>query len=78
MSYVAGTSGMAHLGVPDDGPRVQCDAEGGCSMVVRMRPGRVPPMWFLDGRPPPGWKGTRHGPGLRRDFCPEHKSEAKP
>lgn len=76
MSYFAGTSGMAHLGVLDAGPRVTCDSDDGCDAVVRLKPGRLPPMWFMDGRPPPGWKGSRREGGPRLDWCPKHKDKA--
>ncbi len=77
MSYIAGTSGLAHLGIPDGGPRVRCDHASGCEQVFTLKPGRVPPVWFLDGRPPPGWTGAR-GSGWRLDYCAAHKPEPAP
>lgn len=37
--------------------------------------GRVLPLWFQEGRVPPGWR-THTEDGKRRDWCPNHKHEA--
>lgn len=72
MTYHSGTSGLGHIGIPDDVPRIVCD---GCGRVHRIAQGRPPPTWFLDGKAPKGWRRDREelsgGRLRRRDFCPE-------
>lgn len=68
MSYRAGTRGMAALGIPDADARVTCDD---CGEVLPVGPfRRGPPLWLLDGRAPPKWRGGRRPDGTRWDRCP--------
>lgn len=71
MSYHAGIGpGMARLGLTPMEPHVQCD---GCERAIHVLPVGTcaPPAWFLDGNPPPRWRGLRAHDGSRRwDLCP--------
>lgn len=67
MSYRAGVGpGMRKLGLEPTSPRVICD---GCGAVCVI--GDFPPRWFLNHKPPRGWRGLRMDDGTRRwDLCP--------
>lgn len=70
MSYYCGIGpGMASA---PRHPAIVCD---GCGLERPVAPGRphvVPPAWFLDGKPPPGWRGLRVHDGSKRwDLCPD-------
>jgi hypothetical protein len=56
------------LGADDPRPRIICDGCGTIWLVPAF-----PPMWFLDGKPPRGWRGTleeRDGEAVvRKDWC---------
>ncbi len=65
MTYFCGMSFPGYR----DTPRIVCD---GCGLVHRIPTDRPPPTWFLDGRPPPGWRGVRDD-AFRRDYCPRCK-----
>lgn len=70
MSYQIGIGGgMERLGFSPRDPAIVCD---GCGMVRRVVGPRSmgPPKWFLDSKPPPGWKGERSG-DKRFDYCPQ-------
>jgi hypothetical protein len=77
MSYRAGIGGgMARLGFEPRDPHIVRD---GCGMVRRLdgRTSWAPPAWFLNGKPPPGWGGTRSADGTARtDYCPRCKLAA--
>lgn len=71
MTYRAATYGLAHLGISDGEARHICDGCGAERLILSGN--RVaPPGWFLQGKPPPGW---RHGPKIenaaRRVYCPQ-------
>lgn len=66
MSYQIGIGGgMEPLGFSPRDPAIVCD---GCGMVRRVVGLRSmgPPKWFLDGKPPPGWKNEGSF-----DYCPK-------
>jgi len=72
MGYRAGIGPMLAVmaSVKCDGPHILCD---GCGLVYQCEWGnRVPPRWFLDGEPPPGWRQTRTEV-TRTDLCPRCK-----
>jgi hypothetical protein len=75
MSYRVGIGGgMARLGFVPNDPHIVCD---GCGTVRRLdgQASRAPPAWFLSGKPPPGWSGTRSKDGTSRtDYCPRCKT----
>jgi hypothetical protein len=63
VSYRAGIG--AKLGHEPGEPHIICD---GCGATVTVT---WPPRWFLDGKPPRGWRGLRMADGSRRwDLCP--------
>lgn len=68
MSYRCGieASLASIMGVEPGGPRVTCD---GCGARVMVRTDRLPPMWLLDNKAPPGWKMTKDADGKRTDLC---------
>ena len=67
MSYRAGIGpGMVRLGYTPQEPHVVCD-ECGKRRTIQTRKSWAA-QWFLDGKPPPGWKGTRKD-GQRADYC---------
>ena len=76
MTYYPGTTGLGPLGIPDDGPRIVCDVDG-CGRVYRLREGRMPPAWFLDGKPPPGWQRAKINIP-RLDRCAQCKRAGRP
>ena len=49
MSYLAGTRGLDHIGIPSGPPRILCD---GCERVFTLSSDRAPPAWFLADKPP--------------------------
>lgn len=67
MSYRCGIG--AGMGLKPGGPVIICD---GCGLEFPLDRGpRIPPAWFLDGKPPRGWRGLRMADGSRRwDLCP--------
>ena len=67
MSYRCGIgAGMRKLGLEPGGPVIICD---GCGLEYPVPP--WPPKWFLDHKPPRGWRGLRKHDGTRRwDLCP--------
>lgn len=68
MSLRSGSHGLAHLGIPDDDPRLICDW---CGMALYARAGAGgPPRWLLSGKPPKGWRGGLREDGTRLDMCP--------
>lgn len=72
MSYLCGL-GPGIPGGPRD-PVIICD---GCGAEKRITYSHVPPLWFMDGKAPPGWKGRRHTDGRREDYCPTCKKGRK-
>jgi hypothetical protein len=72
MSYRCGIGGRLakHMepGI-DPRPHIICD---GCGAKVVIE---FPPKWFLNGRPPPGWKTVRHEDGTRTDYCKKCKEK---
>lgn len=71
MSYRSGIGPelAARLGGEACDPHVKCDRCGvrhGCGTRQRFAAA-----WFLDGKPPPGWKGNRKEGAERRDWCPK-------
>lgn len=47
---------------------IECD---GCRTQIHVGGHSVPPKWFMDGKPPPGWKTLRIHDGSKRwDLCP--------
>lgn len=71
MSYKAGVGpGLAKMfGVEPGGPRITCD---GCGVVLAISEARLPPKWFMDGKPAPGWRMVR-SEDARTDLCPRCK-----
>lgn len=71
MSYHAGIGqGLARIGLEPMEPHFECD---GCGAQHAVKPrGRAgPPSWFLNGKPPPGWRTLRKHDGSKRwDLCP--------
>ena len=68
MAYHIGICpGMQQLGFTPCDPHITCD---GCDAARFIR--GLPPVWFLDGKAPPGWKLVRDGEA-RRDYCPRCK-----
>jgi hypothetical protein len=78
VTYYAGSSGLAPIGIANSNPRIECD---GCGLVLNIATGwRAPPKWFLDGKAVPGWKMVRREtPNAveRRDWCPKCKGTAR-
>lgn len=74
MSYRCGI-GPGIPGLQPGAPTITCDGpDCGVKFEVKGRGiGSVPPAWFLDGKPVPGWKGGRTKEGTRVDFCPKCK-----
>lgn len=66
MSYRCGIGeGMRRLGYEPGEPTIICD---GCGRTFTVT---FPPVWFLDGKPPRGWRGLRMADGSKRwDLCP--------
>lgn len=74
MSYHCGLDlGTGTHGVE---PHIRCDT---CSakrfIVANRRTG--PPLWFMNGKPPPRWAGGRTEHGGRLDWCPECAAKRK-
>lgn len=74
MTYRAGTG--PHLaramGVEPDEARFECDICGVHRPVVSPTSNNLmPPKWFFDGKPPPGWRRVqKHDAGKSFDLCP--------
>lgn len=62
MSYLCGIN----FGAFPREPQVVCD---GCQATHVIH--GLAPSWFLNGKPPPGWRGLRKHDGSKRwDLCP--------
>lgn len=76
MTYHVGIGlGMASIGIRPCEPHISCD---GCGLVYNIRTDRIPPLWFLDGKAPRGWKQIRTSTAdivSRRDYCPRCKDK---
>lgn len=70
MSYRAGIgASMKALGFEPGEPHIICDGCGQTHLVANNT--TFAPRWFLDGKPPRGWRGVRMADGSRRwDLCP--------
>jgi hypothetical protein len=76
MSYRVGIgAGMAALGFAPREPHIECD---GCGLRWNIPTDRAPPVWFLDGKAPKGWKRVdaigETDQMERRDYCPRCKA----
>jgi hypothetical protein len=79
MSYRCGIGarfGLA-MGVDASEPVIICDVCGIRRPVASKT--SYAPAWFLDGKPPPKWRGRRwtddEGNPRREDFCPACKAK---
>lgn len=72
MTYHCGIGGgMALVGFQPREPGIECDGCGVEHVVKPRGAGSAPPSWFLDGKPPPGWRTLRVHDGSKRwDLCP--------
>lgn len=71
MSYRVGIGPRlaGKMGVEPGGPMIICD---GCGKKLPIQTlTSLAPKWFLDGKPPRGWRGIRMNDGSKRwDLCP--------
>lgn len=80
MSYRCGIGGRLGRasGVGASEPVIICD---GCGFErpVASKTFYAPPGWFLNGKPPPKWRGRRwiddDGGARREDWCPDCKDK---
>lgn len=56
-------------------PHIICDRCGATRVVDGFH--GVAPVWFMDGRPPPGWRGSRSPDDTRIDLCPKCWKDGK-
>jgi hypothetical protein len=80
MTYQCGFG--SKVGLTPREPRFVCDGCGATRLVDNKA--SVAPTWFLDGRPPPGWRSLRvHAGSTRWDLCkrcwsaPDRKTESE-
>jgi hypothetical protein len=72
VSYRVGIGALlaANRGAARD-PHIECD---GCGITRPVAEMGVARQWFLNGKPPPKWRGTRvenaDGSVSRTDYCP--------
>ena len=66
--YIAGTLGLADIGIPNDRPRIVCDKCGVVHYLVLLTD-EEPPDWFFKGFAPDGWRTKQAKDGERVDYC---------